>query len=38
MKDEVDRELIRMMLRDSDQEKILEVLMDLVSRSSGKDD
>jgi len=38
MKDEIDRELMRMMLKDFENEKVLEVLMDIVSRGSGKHD
>jgi len=38
MKDDIDRELIKMISRDVDNEKMFEVLMKLVTKRSEKDD
>jgi hypothetical protein len=38
LKDEIDREIIKMIMRDTDQETMLETLMELVPRSRDKDD
>jgi hypothetical protein len=38
MKDKIDREIIRMIMKDTDQEKMLEALMEMVPRSRDKDD